>query len=181
MKHNNHTFIDSTTYEIIPDNKIIEVDDEIAETISVLNKKGYKTEYCCGGHINKYEYYSMICDKCFMDEEKLKKDFIEYHIYDVSNERFKIIYPKAITSIYVKFDKDYNFKKLPDGFKKSPVWDDKISDWSKECFDTIEHEIPYYENKVVRKVKEVHNEIIKYNKLLLEWANNLPDINERND
>ena len=31
------------------------------------------------------------------------------------------------------------------------------------------------------KIIEVHNEIIKYNKLLVKWANNLPDINERTD
>lgn len=181
MKHNNHTFIDSKTYEIIPDNKIIEVDDNIAETISVLNKKGYRTEYCCGGHINKYEYYSMTCDKCFMDEEKLKKDFIEYHIYDVSNERFKIIYSKTITSIYVKFSKDYKFDNLPKGFGKVPILDDSKKDFSKTEFNIIEHIINYYQNSVLRDNKDVYNEIIEYNKLLLEWANNLPDINERND
>lgn len=174
MKHNNHTFIDSKTYEIIPDSRIIEVDDEIAETISVLNKKGYRTEYCCGGHINKYEYYSMICDKSFMDEEKLKKDFIEYYISDISNERFRIVYPKPLSSIYIKFIKDYKFENLPLGFEK-------VSTFDKEKFDIIEHIINYYQNSVVRDNKDVYNEIIKYNKLLLEWANNLPDINERND
>lgn len=174
MKHNNHTFIDSKTYEIIPDSRIIEVDDEIAETISVLNKKGYRTEYCCGGHINKYEYYSMICDKSFMDEEKLKKDFIEYYISDISNERFRIVYPKPLSSIYIKFIKDYKFENLPLGFEK-------VSAFDKEKFDIIEHIINYYQNSVVRDNKDVYNEIIKYNKLLLEWANNLPDINERND
>ena len=51
MKANNHTFIDSKTYEIIKDEQVIEVDDAIAETISVLNKKGYKTKYCCSGHV----------------------------------------------------------------------------------------------------------------------------------
>jgi RNA processing factor Prp31 len=34
---------------------------------------------------------------------------------------------------------------------------------------------------MIRTIKDVEEEINKYNKLLLEWANNLPDINERND
>lgn len=182
MKHNNHTFIDSKTYEIIPDENIIEVDDEIAEAISILNKKGYKTQYCCGGHIkNMFKYDKQICDISLLDEEKIKQDFIEYFISNISDTKFSLISPIEFTSIYIKFDKDYNFEYLPAGFTKSPAWDDNISDWSKENFDTIEHKVPYYEKKIVRKVDDVHNEIIKYNKLLVNWANKLPDINERND
>lgn len=182
MKHNKHTFIDSKTYEIIPDSKIIEADDNIAEAISVLNKKGYRTEYCCGGHINEYKFYSgVIADKSLLNEEKFKKDYIEYYICDIDENNFKVIYPDKITSIYIKFSKDYKFDNLPEGFKKVPIWDYSKNDFSRSEFDTIEHTINYYQNSVVRDNKDVYNEIIKYNKLLLEWANNLPDVNERND
>ena len=39
----NHKYIDSNTFEIV--NNIIEVDEDIAETISILNKKGYYTKF----------------------------------------------------------------------------------------------------------------------------------------
>lgn len=31
--------------------QINEIDELIYETIKILNKKGYKTEYCCSGHL----------------------------------------------------------------------------------------------------------------------------------
>lgn len=34
----------------IKDEEYFEVDDSIARTIQILNQRGYKTTYCCGGH-----------------------------------------------------------------------------------------------------------------------------------
>lgn len=31
----------------------VEIDDEILDTIKLLNDKGYKTDYCCGGHVGE--------------------------------------------------------------------------------------------------------------------------------
>ena len=36
----------------------IELDPNIADDISILNKKGYKTKYCCEGHISDHQYIS---------------------------------------------------------------------------------------------------------------------------
>ena len=44
-------YIDSKTFEINDD--IFEVDEAIAESIVLLNKKGYKTLFCCSGHNDK--------------------------------------------------------------------------------------------------------------------------------
>lgn len=182
MKANNHTFIDSETYEIIPDSKIIEVDDDIAEAISLLNKKGYKTKYCCSGHANKHEYYSgIICDKSLIDEKKFKEDYIEYYIDEIDKNNFRLIYPKKFTGIYIMFVKDYNFNNLPVGFEKIPIWDEKENKPSSKIFDTIEHIVNYYDKGKLRNDNEVQKEINKYNELLLEWVRKLPDINERND
>ena len=56
----NHKYINSKTFEIIDD--VFEVDEDIAEAISILNKKGYYTKYCCSGHVKDprlYESYPL--------------------------------------------------------------------------------------------------------------------------
>lgn len=44
----NHKYLNSETFEVI--DNIIEVDEDIAETISVLNKKGYCTNFLPKSH-----------------------------------------------------------------------------------------------------------------------------------
>ena len=45
----------------------IQLDYNIAETISLLNKAGYRTKYCCEGHGNKNTYaYIMFGNSCIM-------------------------------------------------------------------------------------------------------------------
>ena len=56
----NHKYINKETFEIV--DNIFEVDEDIAETISILNKKGYYTKYCCSGHVKDprlYELYNV--------------------------------------------------------------------------------------------------------------------------
>ena len=72
MNMNNHKFIASTTYEIIPDENIIEVDPDIALAISLLNQKGYKTIACCSGHAFDLTYYKQVKELSLLDEEKIK-------------------------------------------------------------------------------------------------------------
>lgn len=50
-----HKYINNNTYEII--NNVFEVDDLMGETISILNKKGYHTLYCCSGHVKDHRLY----------------------------------------------------------------------------------------------------------------------------
>ena len=61
-------YINSKTFEL--ENDIFEVDELMADSIILLNKKGYKTEYCCQGH-----YSSQIHKiKCNSDDiEKIIK------------------------------------------------------------------------------------------------------------
>ena len=58
-------YINLETFEITTEEpKIFEVDDEIAEAILLLNKKGYKTLFSCAGHTDEMpteEEKAIIC------------------------------------------------------------------------------------------------------------------------
>ena len=61
-----HKYLNNNTFEIV--NDIFEVDDLIGKTISILNKKGYHTLYCCSGHVKDprlYEKYHLRKDKLY--------------------------------------------------------------------------------------------------------------------
>ncbi|MBZ9622990.1 hypothetical protein G9F71_008990 [Clostridium sp. FP2] len=56
-------FIDKKKFNIYYDvndirikSPLFEVDEFLAPIISTLNKKGYKTEYCCSGHLNDIDF-----------------------------------------------------------------------------------------------------------------------------
>ena len=44
------TYIDAKTFDIVENPSVFEVDNKIAEAISILNKKGYRTIFSCQGH-----------------------------------------------------------------------------------------------------------------------------------
>ena len=171
MNMNNHKFIDSTTYEIIPDENIIEVDPDIALAISLLNQKGYKTIACCSGHAFDLTYYKQVKELSLLDEEKIKEEYPEYYIVGKTDLTFTLITPKVATCIYVMFAKDYHFASLPVDFVKETNESDCI----------IRKRINYYENHIRRNPNDVEKEIKKYNNLLLKWVRKLPKMKERND
>ena len=67
------------------------------------------------------------------------------------------------TSVYVVFADDYELPNIPEGFK----FED----------NTLKHNIEYYDSNLKRKeISLIKEEIRKYNKILYEWASNLPNI-----
>lgn len=162
--------INTKTWEILDEN-YIEVDKLISETICILNKKGYKTLACCEGHINS-NYHKEICDISSL--EKVKNNFNDFYIEDITEKDFVLLWQLDKATIYIKFDKDYKFEKLPEGFKKFAAYDEDINDWSKEEFDGIERRIEIYKNNQKRDYDLVDKEIKKYNEILLNWAKELP-------
>lgn len=86
-------YIDSKTFEVIGDisdarisGPLFECDELLAPTISILNKLGFTTEFCCSGHAYEYKekgkltpcWSNSICYICFTEdlEEMEKKGFI---------------------------------------------------------------------------------------------------------
>lgn len=106
-------FMNKETFElcnrIFKDNKpedFIELDEQIALAISVLNSKGYKTEFCCSGHLSKHEFYSPV---------RRNGEVLRYiRIGDLNN------------FAYVQFIDVYEFKTLPKGFILDSSWDNRL-------------------------------------------------------
>lgn len=144
-----HEYLNTKTFDKVKN--IIEVDSLIIDTISILNKKGYKTLYCCSGHVKDpriYEEYKISKDKI--------NDFVDYYIKEETEDEYTLLAPYSFTAIYIKFDKKYNFINLPKGFI--------IKD------DIIEKIVDYYKNNKRRSLQEIDNEIKLSNKELLNWA-----------
>ena len=154
----NHKYIDNNTYEII--DNIFEVDEDIAEAISLLNKKGYKTMYCCSGHVKDPRIY---------EKWKLKKDEIintpDTHIIYEDNDFKEVLRPWTFTSTYIMFDKDYEFKTLPKGFYL-------------DSDNVIDRITEFYIDNIKKDSNIIQKEINEANNDLLEWVKSLPNLNK---
>lgn len=89
-----------------------EVDENIALIISLLNRKGYKTSFCCSGHAFSgiAEFYADCKDAfdclIFSDLQGIKYE----------NGRYKAIDRGNAKNCYIIFEKEYSFPTLPEGF-----------------------------------------------------------------
>lgn len=160
----NHKYIDTNTFEII--DNIIEVDEDIAETISILNKKGYYTMFCCSGHLKDPRLYEM-----YHRKNDIEYDDIDFgYIVNKDENSFEVLMPYTFTSVYIMFKENYNFNFLPNGFY--------IVDESDVNNYTIEKIIEYYNDGIRKSWSEINKEIKDINNNLLEWAKELPNLNK---
>lgn len=155
----NHKYIDTKTFDII--DNVFEVDENIAESIALFNKKGYYTRYSCSGHVKDPRMYEMYRVKKSDEFDDKNLGFI---VKD-NKDDYEILMPNRYTSIYVMFDKKYEFKNLPIGFY---TLNDEVT--------TIYKDIMYYENNIKKKSNDIQNEIDKSNLELLEWVKTLPTV-----
>ena len=166
-----HKYIDTNTFEI-KDN-IIEVDAQIAETISVLSKKGYKVKACSAGHVNK-EIQSVFCSKSEKNTDFLRKYNIDVKTIIEKQDRLHIYFKPASTDIYIMFTKNYHFNKSLKGFKKYLTGNKERRNYSKTGFNTVKKVVPYFRGPIRKSDSEIEKEIAQSNKELLEWAKSLP-------
>lgn len=172
MDHN--SIIDRKNYNITvhaEDNPDVFICDKmIASSVANLNKKGYKTYASCSGHY-KIEFYEWFDEDISKLEEYKNDDRII--IKKIKENSFDYWSEVDSTLIYILFIKKYNFDSLPAGFSYY------IDDTGRTC---IECQINYYDDNNTKKTrKNVEIEIDEKNKLLKDWVDNLPYIEERND
>ena len=166
--------------------KIVEIDDDIAEAILELNRKGYKTYACCSGHSN-IELYQNIAP--IEEKEELIKSG---HIVFYEDDMVYTAYPSISTHCYVKFDGAYNFENIPNGFRyetKEEAYNKHIEYLDKHpefkeidkdivFGDTISRGIYFLDENDKRKSKEIiEKEIKEANEDLLKWVKELKTIN----
>ena len=147
--------MNNKTYEIV--DNVFEVDELIADTISILNKKGNHTLYSCSEHVKDQRLY---------EKYQIEKIDTINDSYLVDGNKFVLV-PYSYTEIYIYFDSNYNFINLPEGFSL-----DILNSKSYIYLD-----IDYYDNGIKKNQNNIQNEINKNNQKLLEWSNNLIDLN----
>lgn len=150
-----------------------ECDDLIAPAISLLNKKGYKTEFCCSGHP-----YSVI-ESCALAEPPSGKIKEEMNILSITQcENMKDLpdwvnkkeYPYFVSYLihypdcgfYVTFKEKYDFINLPE--------DAYIDRDNGGIYWRINEEATNDFTMVTR--------IYEFNKAFYEWVEKLPSLSE---
>ena len=149
-----------------------ECDDLIAPAISLLNKKGYKTAFCCGGH--PFYRIDLEVREEFPSEEDMES--AEYKIlfvdeskklnkFDFDREKYPwcvLCQYNFFDSLYVVFLNKYEFPELPDGFyidkdNGGIYYDSQRLPLSTESFEGI-------------------TKIYEINKIFYEWVEKLESI-----
>ena len=164
MDHN--SIIDKNTFDICKhaeDHKDVFIcDKEIAEAISLLNKKGYETYASCSGHykIEFYEWFDEDINKLeeFKNNPRIIIKNIKENSFDYWSEVDK-------THSYILFKKQYKFNNLPAGFIE------EISNKRTLISSTIEF---YDETGNKKKRNIVEKEIKEKCKILKNWVEQLP-------
>lgn len=149
----NHKYIDKNTFEAI--DNVFEVDEEIAEVISILNKKGYYTEYCCGGHIKDPRIYEMY--RLDRNDEEVKLGYV----VNEDGDKVNVLLPQTFAGIYIKFKDKIDYL-IPEGFNKYEEY-------------IIDKVIDFYRDGIKKSFNEIDKELADAHNVLLEWAKSLEE------
>lgn len=171
-------FIDGTNFNIYKTKPkgvfSFKVDEKIAETISILNKKGYYTEHCCQGHdvanpdfkvrenISSIKYLNHFCDirKLFTPENG-------YHVLSDDEKGIRSLFIFQGFGAYISFERGVTIPFLPKGFYIDKNFEETL----------IRREIGTFiiEDGIPKRVSDevIARNIEQINEDLMEWAKGL--------
>lgn len=142
-----------------------EVDDLMAETISILNKKGYFTTACCSGH-TEYNDWVTEMPKEEVDNEITKGTIKKEQIIKELDGSYKVGFTITGANIYIGFVNTRFLKTNPEieGIFRTDT--------------LISKALVLEENGKFKNKKEITKEIEEVNSQFLKWAKSLPNLLE---
>ena len=86
-----------------------EVDELLVLPVIELNKRGYITVYSCSGHPFMWEL-------TYQNDEE-EQQYENPLFYEKDEHLYFYAYRRSIAEAYIKFEQEYKFKILPDGWR----------------------------------------------------------------
>ena len=154
------------------------VDELIAETVSILNKKGYKTAFSCSGHLYKNDEPIKVPQskeilKIVPDRIKHLTPENGFFKCGEDDDNLYFYYKGVCSTPQLFFERGIEIPSVPEGFVKKEEDDNfGISIFAKPVKCIIENNEYRYLTR-----EEASNYLRKMNHNLLEWANQLTNIN----
>ncbi len=139
QKGNNMAYININTYDIleVPEKEELddyfECDEFIAPIISLLNKKGYKTKFCCEGHLFDGAIASRFTpyDENKEPDENIVSGYVSHETIHNGEFKYLVHIRNAELHGYITFESYVNIESFLDTFPELNVF-------------------PYYENQSIR-------------------------------
>lgn len=145
---NGYNLIDANNYDLIDASNVLVAEDKIAETIMILNKKGYLTNLYSVGDLINYNTAEVMMP--YIDRNVAQIDKMEHALF---------------TAILIVFKDNYKFDRLPQGFEIVKGTTDlycKINYFTDNVFE-------------LKNITEIIDERNKYLEILNNWAKELPE------
>ncbi len=149
-------------------------DEELAGIISILNKKGYRTLFCCSGHLYDDINDTFVLDDTSMTEDDIRESFpgvLKIDDLPDGNRRLTLRQNLALKT-YIMFDREIRLPSVPENWRferhtlsHNYYWDEAFEDV--ESLDWLKaHPFRFYRRRL---------ELLS---ALFDWVETIPDFRD---